>query len=67
MMEQLPRWRFRQAAKRLHPTAKISEQAHVHQMADGGAFVEMTVWVSLEEAQREPVGETEPVGDKGVV
>ncbi len=46
---------FRAAAARLYGSEKIQVSPHglVERPATGGAFVEMTVWVSEEEVQKQ--------------
>lgn len=43
---------FRAAARRLVPKGSVSQTAAVAN-ADGGAFVEVVIWVPDEEAERE--------------
>jgi hypothetical protein len=50
---QKERWeRYREAARRLYPHAKLSPVCHVGEPQDReGAFIEITVWIPVAEIQ----------------
>lgn len=43
----------RQTARRLYPAFTVNDNAHVHVMEDGSAFIEMTILIPKEEIEKE--------------